>query len=283
MTPQKNISNDTFKNEFQIEKLKDSAFEIRKKLLKMHYEVKSSHLGTGLSEVDLLTYAFGCFLKTQDRFVLSKGHGASGVYATLNHFGLMPEGLIETYYKDGTKLAAHPSPLALEHLPIATGSLGHGLSIAAGMALASQLKNKLETSIENKKCLCLISDGELNEGSIWEAALFAGHHKLNNLFVFVDFNGLQGFGRTEEVLNPEPVVQKWESFGFVCKRGSGHDFQQIHKSILDHINSESKKPFVYIAETIKGKGVNYMENTLDWHYLNMNEELYKKALDVLTR
>lgn len=249
--------------------LKKAAQTIRKKLLDMHYSVKSSHLGTAFSEVDLLTYLFGTFLNPADRFVLSKGHGASGAYATLDHFDKMPKGMIDTYYKDGTKLAAHPSPLALEHMPVATGSLGHGLSVAAGMALGSRLANT------KKQVACLISDGELNEGSIWEAALFAGHHRLSNLTVLVDFNGLQGFGKTSEVLNPEPVVQKWESFGFETYRVNGHDFDKIHSVFT---NAKREKPLCIIADTIKGKGVSFMENTLEWHYLNMNEEQYNKAV-----
>lgn len=251
-------------------KLKRSARDLRKKILELHFVAKSSHIGTALSEIDLLTYLFGYFLSPSDRFVLSKGHGASGVYATLDYFSLMPKGMIETYYQNGTKLAAHPSPLALEYLPVATGSLGHGLSVAAGMALGSRFAGT------NKKVACLISDGELNEGSIWEAALFSGHHKLSNLTVLVDFNGLQGFGRTTEVLNPEPVVQKWESFGFETRRTSGHDFSALHECFA---GAKREKPLCIIADTIKGKGVSFMENTLEWHYLNLTPELYKKALN----
>ena len=250
--------------------LSNSARDLRKKIIEMHFVAKSSHIGTALSEIDLLTYLFGYFLKQEDRFVLSKGHGASGVYATLDYFSLMQKGMIETYYQDGTKLAAHPSPLALEHMPVATGSLGHGLSVAAGMALGSRLSGT------NKKVACLISDGELNEGSIWEAALFSGHHKLSNLSVLVDFNGLQGFGKTTEVLNPEPVVQKWESFGFETFRTDGHDFEKIHSCFA---SARREKPLCIIADTVKGKGVSFMENKLEWHYLNLTAELCKKALE----
>ena len=250
--------------------LKKTARDLRKKILELHFVAKSSHIGTALSEIDLLTYLFGYFLKPTDRFVLSKGHGASGVYAALDYFSLMPNGMIETYYQDGTKLAAHPSPLALEHLPVATGSLGHGLSVATGMALGSRLAKT------DKQIACLISDGELNEGSIWEAALFAGHHKLSNLSVLVDFNGLQGFGKTSEVLNPEPIVQKWESFGFETYRVDGHDFTKIHECFA---RAKREKPLCIIAETIKGKGVSFMENKLEWHYLNLTPELCKKALN----
>ena len=249
--------------------LRNSARDLRKKIIELHYAAKSSHLGTALSEIDLLTYLFGYFLKPTDRFVLSKGHGASGVYATLDYFSFMPKGMIETYYQNGTKLAAHPSPLALEQLPVATGSLGHGLSVAAGMALGSRLAQT------NKQVACLISDGELNEGSIWEAALFAGHHKLKNLTVLVDFNGLQGFGKTSDILNPEPVVQKWEAFGFETVRVNGHDFSEIHDGFS---KAKREKPLCLIADTVKGKGVSFMENSLEWHYLNLNSELCKQAL-----
>ncbi len=253
----------------QTPELKNAAKLIRKKLLDMHYTARSSHLGTAFSEVDILVYLFGAFLKSTDRFVLSKGHGASGAYAALDYFEKMPQGMIDTYYKDGTKLAAHPSPLALEHMPVATGSLGHGLSVAAGMAFGSRLAGT------DKQVACLISDGELNEGSIWEAALFAGHHKLSNLTIIVDFNGLQGFGKTADVLNPEPAVAKWQAFGFETMRVSGHDFDQLHKCF---VTAKRTQPLCIIADTIKGKGVSYMENTLEWHYLNMNEEQYKKAV-----
>lgn len=268
------------------EELRARARSIRKRLLRMHYEAKSSHLGTGLSEVDILTFLFGHWLAPEDRFILSKGHGASGLYSTLEEFDRLPKGMIETYYKDNTKLAAHPSPLSVEAIPVATGSLGHGLSVATGMALGARLTEWRESSAQvsaeqgikksRKKIVCLISDGECNEGSIWEAILFAAHHQLNNLTVFVDFNGLQGFGRNSEVLNLEPIVDKWKAFGFETRLVDGHDFNSIETAMKEVESSD--RPRCLIAKTIKGRGVSFMEDRLEWHYLNLNQELYEKAL-----
>jgi transketolase len=256
----------------EISALTKSALDIRKTLLRMHFEAKSSHLGTGLSEIDLLTYLWGRHLAKDDRMILSKGHGGSGLYATLDHFKRMPDGMLKTYYKDGTKLAAHPSPLAIPEIPIATGSLGHGLSVAAGLAYAIRLKGEES----KRKVVALLSDGECNEGSIWEAALFAGHHQFTNLSVVVDYNGLQGFGRTEEVLNLEPFADKWRAFGFEVRSIDGHNFGQMMEAFESP--RKEKKPLAIVAKTIKGKGVSFMENTLDWHYLNLNQELFDKAM-----
>jgi transketolase len=253
--------------------LKTAATAIRRKLLEMHYKAKSSHLGTGLSEVDILTYLYGHWLTKSDRFILSKGHGASGLYATLHHFGRMSDDILNTYYKDNTKLAAHPSPMALEEIPVATGSLGHGLSVACGIAWARKLRG------DNSKVACLVSDGECNEGSIWEAALFAGHHKLNNLVVIVDNNGLQGFGYNKDVLNLNPFADKWRAFNFHTQEIDGHNFDQMNSAFSFYQKNE--KPLCIVANTIKGKGVSYMEDKLEWHYLNLDEKLFQQAMKEL--
>jgi transketolase len=251
--------------------LQSAALAIRKTLLRMHFEARSSHLGTGLSEIDILTLLWGKLLGKEDRFILSKGHGASGLYATLDHFGRMPKGMLATYYKDGTKLAAHPSPLALPEIPIATGSLGHGLPVAAGMAYAMRVKGE-----EGKrKIYCLVSDGECNEGTVWEAALFIGHHKFKNMTVIVDYNGLQGFGRTCDVMNLEPIADKWKAFGFDTRTVDGHDFPQLSDALCSP--RQEGKPLCVIAKTVKGKGISFMENTLEWHYLSLNQETYDRA------
>lgn len=249
--------------------LKTHANQIRKKLISMHYEAKSAHIGTGLSAIDILTYLYQVWLTPKDQFILSKGHGASSLYATLHHFGILTQEEIATYYKDGTLFPAHPAAHATPAIPAATGSLGHGLPIATGMAYSKKyLHNQAE------RIACLVSDGECNEGTIWEAALFAGHHELNNLFVIVDANGLQGFGRTEEVLRLEPFHKKWEAFGFEVREINGHDFHEIHRSL----EPSSSRPVCVIARTIKGKGVSFMENTLDWHYLSLKEPQYLQAI-----
>lgn len=241
---------------------------IRQRFLKMHFEARSGHIGTGLSCIDILTYLYRCWLKTQDIFILSKGHGASALYATLNYIGLLSDELLKTYYQDGTKLPAHPAALALPYIPIATGSLGHGLSVGAGMAYTHHHWKK-----SNSRVVCLLSDGECNEGSVWEAALFLGHHRLKNLTVVIDKNGLQGFGRTEQVLNTAPLASKWASFGFDVRETSGHLFSELDQSF----QWDGEKPLCIIAETVKGKGVSFMENKLEWHYQVMDPDQFQRA------
>jgi transketolase len=250
--------------------LKAKARSIREKFLKMHFENQSGHIGTGLSSIDLLTYLYAHVVTGEDRFILSKGHGASALYATLNHFGILSDEKLATYYKDGTLLPAHPAPGAWEAIPAATGSLGHGLSIGAGLAYASKYLQP-----KKQRVVCLLSDGECNEGSTWEAALFASHHKLDNLTVIIDKNGLQGFGRTEDVMNMAPFADKWRSFGFEVREIDGHSFEEIHSGLLAPVGGA---PLCVIAKTVKGKGVAAMEGKMEWHYLSMKPEHYEQAL-----
>lgn len=251
--------------------LQNEAREIRKKFLGMHFRAQAGHIGTGLSALDLLTYLYRQWLGPEDSFILSKGHGASALYATLHHVGKLSDAEMETYYRDGTLLPAHPAARAFPAIPAATGSLGHGLPIAAGMAYAHKHLHQ-----NSAKVACLLSDGDCNEGSTWEGVLFAAHHRLDNLTVIVDANGLQGFGSTTEVMNMEPVPQKWEAFGFQVREINGHDFQQIHDAI--HSPRTGSRPLCIVARTIKGKGVSFMENKLEWHYLPMKEEQFQQAI-----
>ncbi|HVZ33025.1 MAG TPA: transketolase [Polyangiaceae bacterium] len=250
--------------------LKADALAVRRAFLKMHYEAKAGHLGSGLSDIDLLVYLHAAWLKDEDHFILSKGHGASSLYATLHHYGQLSDAQFETYYKDGTLLPAHPAPRALPSIPAATGSLGHGLPIAAGLCYANRYvhQNAVRT-------VCLLSDGECDEGSVWEAALFAAHHTLNNLTVIIDANGLQGFGHTEHVMKLEPLRLKWGSFGFRTSEIDGHDFLQIDEALR---SEPDERPHCIIARTVKGKGVRFMENRLEWHYLPLTEAQYEDAL-----
>lgn len=256
-------------------KLETSARAIRRQFLRMHYEAKAGHIGSGLSAIDLLTYLYGAWLRPEDRFILSKGHGASSLYATLHHFGRLSEDTLATYYKDGTLLPAHPAPRGHGEIPAATGSLGHGLPIACGMAYGRKVLDGSTARI-----VCMVSDGDCNEGSTWEAALFAGHHELDNLVVVVDANGIQGFGHTEDVLDLEPFAKKWESFGFETFDLDGHDFAQI--SAAFEAPSQGR-PRCVVARTVKGKGVRTMEDTVAWHYWPMSEAQYKEALADLAR
>jgi transketolase len=250
--------------------LQRDALAIRRKFLGMHFEARAGHLGSGLSDIDLLTYLYRAWLRPEDHFILSKGHGASSLYATLHHFERLTDLQLASYYKDDTLLPAHPAPNGVSAIPAATGSLGHGLPIATGMAYA--FKNLHRT---DARLACLLSDGECNEGSTWEAALFAGHHKLDNLTVVVDANGIQGFGRTEEVLTLEPFVKKWEAFGFAVDECNGHDFAAIHRVLS---RRASGRPHCLIARTVKGKGVKFMEDKVEWHYWPMTEDHYRDAL-----
>jgi transketolase len=243
---------------------------IRRKFLEMHYEAKAGHVGTGLSGIDVLTCVYGSWLRPDDVFILSKGHGASSLYATLHHYGRLTDEQLGTYYKDGTLLPAHPAARALPAIPAATGSLGHGFPIAAGMAYAHK-----HVHASGSRVACLVSDGECDEGSIWEAALFAGHHRLDNLTVVIDANGLQGFGRTEDVMSLEPLPAKWQAFGFRTSEIDGHDLAQIARALA---TTGDGRPHCIVARTTKGKGVRFMEDRLEWHYLPMSEAQYLEAL-----
>ena len=250
--------------------LRGEALAVRRQFLRMHFEARAGHLGTGLSDIDILVYLYKAWLRSGDQFILSKGHGASSLYATLHHFGLLSDEAIATYYKDGTLLPAHPAPGALAAIPAATGSLGHGLPIAAGLAYAYKYLHH-----SKQRVACLVSDGECNSGSLWEAALFAGHHRLDNLTVIIDANGLQGFGRTKDVLDLEPLADKWRAFRFRCEEVDGHDFSSLHEALQ---RAPDGCPTCVLARTVKGKGVRLMENKLEWHYLPMNEQQYQGAL-----
>jgi transketolase len=255
--------------------LRADALAIRRRFLRMHYEARAGHIGSGLSAIELLTYVHRVWLRPQDRFILSKGHGASSLYATLHHFGRLSDEELATYYKDGTLFPAHPAARAHAAIPAATGSLGHGLPIACGMAYVEKV-----LAARDARVACLLSDGECNEGSTWEAILFAAHHGLDNLVAIVDANGIQGFGRTEDVLRLEPFAKKWEAFGFDVVELDGHDFGQIDAAFT---TAPRGRPRCLLARTVKGKGVSFMENTVDWHYWPMSEAQYAEALADLAR
>ncbi|HTL71242.1 MAG TPA: transketolase [Candidatus Eisenbacteria bacterium] len=257
-------------NPVPVPQLEETAKKIRRRFLGMHFQAKAGHIGSGLSCIDLLTYLYWSHLRPGDRFILSKGHAASALYACLRERGLFSEEEIQRYYRDATTLPAHPAAMAHAEIPVALGSLGHGLPISAGIALGYRIQG------EDRRVACLLSDGECDEGSVWEAALFAGHHRLSNLAVLVDANGLQGYGRTDEVLGLEPFADKWKAFGFEVREIDGHDFTAIGRALS---SAAGDKPLCVICRTVKGKGVSFMENKLEWHYLPMNEEQYKKALE----
>jgi len=260
------------------------AKEIRKKILKMMYESKAAHIGSCLSCVDILTVLYFKILKidpknplaeNRDRFILSKGHAVASLYAILSKRGFFPEEILDTYCQSGGKLPGHSTLGTVPGIEITTGSLGHGLSVGAGIALAGKRDEK------KYRVFVLMSDGECEEGSIWEAALFAHHHKLDNLIGIVDYNKLQAFGRIKDILDLEPLFKKWQSFGWEVKEIDGHNFSEIEK-VFSKIPFKKGKPSLVIAHTIKGKGVSFMENKMEWHYYNLNKEQYQQALKELS-
>jgi transketolase len=211
-------------------------------------------------------------MRRDDILILSKGHAAAALYTTLSLSGRLPEAELGSFYKDGTLLAAHP-PCggAIQAIPFGTGSLGHGLGLACGIALSLILTGK------SLKIFSVLSDGDCNEGSTWEAALFASHQKLSALTVILDLNGLQGLGHTRDILNLEPIVDKWKSFGFaVAVADNGNDFSHLiraHEAVQN-----SAGPRCVIARTVKGHGISYMANRFEWHYLPMKDDDYAQAL-----
>jgi len=245
---------------------------------------KCSHLGSSLSSVEILTFLyFGGFLNVnpdkpnkpdRDRVIISKGHAAAVVYSTLAEKGFFPIDELKTFYQNGTRLAGHVSHL-VPGIEASTGSLGHGLSIATGTAYSA-----LKDNASYKVC-CLCSDGECNEGSTWEAAMFAGHHKLRNLLLIIDENKIQALGHTDEVLSLEPFAEKWRNFGWDVLEIGGHSFAEI-KNALDNFPSIHNKPTCIVAHTTKGKGVSFMEDKLLWHYRTPQGDEYiaaKKELE----
>ena len=255
------------------------AREIRKLSLEMVAISKASHIGSALSIADILATLYEKILnynikkpswENRDRFILSKGHACVALYATLACKKFILKRELKTYGKNYSRLMSHIS----HHVPgveFSTGSLGHGLPFGVGKALISKKKNK------KWKTYVLMSDGELGEGSNWEALLFASHHKLDNLSAIVDYNKLQSFGSIEDTLSLEPLEMKFRSFGWEVRIIDGHNFDELYES-LSSIPWVKNKPSMIIAKTIKGKGVSFMENSVDWHYRSPTNEQLKKAL-----
>jgi len=258
-------------NQTQLKKIKK---ECLLDILSMYKKANAGHIGSSLSCLDILIYLHFSVMKKEDKFILSKGHAAAGLYAVLASSGYFDKKLLETFYLNATSLAAHPPcNRKLSGVHFGTGSLGHGLSLAAGFALSNRFTGK------NNKVFCVLSEGDCNAGSTWEAALFAAQQKLSNLYVIIDNNNLQGFGESKEVINLEPFADKWKAFNFEVQIAeNGNDFDSLQIA-FDKINkNNSDKPKCIIAKTTKGSGVSYMENKLEWHYLPMNEAQYSQAL-----
>ncbi len=255
------------------------ATKIRAHVLRMTNRAKSSHIGGCFSVADLLAVLYSKILKfnstrpdwpDRDRFILSKGHAAAALYATLAEHNFFPRDWLNTFYLNNSHLGGHVT-YGVPGVEVSSGSLGHGLSIACGMALAGKRDR------QSYRVFALLSDGECDEGSTWEAVLFAPHHKLDNLVAIVDYNKIQSFGTVKEVLDLEPLADKWRTFGWRVKEIDGHDFGQIEEALLS-VPFQSGKPSCIIAHTIKGKGVSFMENQLAWHYKFPDDEQLRQAL-----
>jgi transketolase len=254
--------------------------EMRKRVLVMTNRAGSSHIGSNYSMVELLVVLYNGILRLdparpewaeRDRFVLSKGHACAAFYAVLAERGFFPLDWLDTFYLNGSRLAGHATHTHIPGIEVSTGSLGHGFSLATGMALVAKRDDK------KYRIFALLSDGECDEGSTWEAALFASHHGLDNLTVIVDYNKIQAMGPVREVLDLEPFAAKWHSFGWAVREIDGHDLEEVETS-LSEVPYEPGCPSCVIAHTVKGKGVSFMEDDVLWHYRSPQGEEFEAAL-----
>ena len=252
-------------------KKKNIIKKIRESILRKTFDAQSSHIGSCLSIVEILYSIYFHKLKKKDTFILSKGHAALALYCTLYHKSILDKKTIDSYGKNNSILMSHVSH-KVKGVEFSTGSLGHGLPYAVGKALGEKI-NKTNNNI-----YVLISDGELNEGTTWESLLFASFHELDNLFIIIDYNKIQSLDFVKNVLKIEPLVKKLSSFNCNVIKINGHDVKQIISSLNLPNNT---KPSIIIANTIKGKGVDFMENTILWHYKSPNKDQLEKALKQL--
>lgn len=262
-----------------IDSLKKDALQIRKDILNTTHKSGSGHPGGSLSAVEILLSLYQYKMRhkpdnpkweDRDRFVMSKGHASPAVYSVLAHCGYFPKSELDTFRKIDSRLQGHVCQCT-PGVEFNTGSLGHGLSVANGIALGARLLKK------DYNAYCVMGDGEIQEGSVWEAAMTAAHHKITNVCAIVDYNKVQENGPTNEIKNLEPLADKWRAFGWFAVEVMGHDFNQL-VAALDQFDTVKNKPFVIIAHTIKGKGVSFMEGDRNWHGKAPNAEQLKEAL-----
>ncbi|MBI2641437.1 transketolase [Candidatus Roizmanbacteria bacterium] len=232
------------------------------------------HIGSCMSCIDILIQTLLSEMKAKDKFILSKGHASLALYVVLNYLKRISTKELQTYFQEGTQFGIHTPSTLPKDIPLATGSLGHGLSFASGLAKGFKLRFKKSAP----RVFCLISDGECNEGSVWEAALFASHHQLDNLIVLIDKNGFQAFGKTSEVLGDAASASKWKSFGFNVVSCDGHDLKEIEKAFRTLRRMKNKKPNFLICNTTRGKGIKAIEDKVESNYTAIVGEFYKKAL-----
>lgn len=269
-------------NELELQKM---AVEVRKGVVTAVHSAKSGHPGGSLSAADIYTYLFFEELNIdpknpdkadRDRFVLSKGHTAPGYYSVLANRGFFPVEDLTTLRHVGSYLQGHPDKKHIPGVDMSSGSLGQGISAAVGMALSAKLSN------DSYRVYTLLGDGEIQEGQVWEAAMFAGHRKLDNFVAIVDNNGLQIDGPVDEVCSPYPIDKKFEAFGFHVINVDGHDFQAL-KAAFDEAKATKGQPTAIIAKTLKGKGVSFMEGQASWHGTAPNDEQYAQAMEDLKK
>lgn len=263
--------------------LQELANKIRIHALKMTSKGGSSHIAAVLSMADIMACLYGKVMNydvkdpksdTRDRFILSKGHAGAGVYAALAESGFFSTDKLSTHYQDGSDLSGHVSHKNVPGVEFSTGSLGHGLPVGTGMAKAAQIDGK------HHRVFVVLSDGECDEGSNWEAILFAGHHKLNNLVAIVDYNKIQSLAPVSETLALEPFAEKWKNFHWNVIEVNGHNVGELVEALDGNLHES--KPTVVIAHTTKGKGVSFMENKVLWHYRTARGEEFENALKELT-
>ncbi|MDY3909398.1 MAG: transketolase [Eubacterium sp.] len=265
--------------------LQKTAVEVRKGVVSAVHSAKSGHPGGSLSAADIYTYLFFEELNIdpanpdkpdRDRFVLSKGHTAPGYYSVLAQRGFFPVDDLTTLRHVGSYLQGHPDKKHIPGVDMSSGSLGQGISAAVGMALSAKLSN------EDYRVYTLLGDGEIQEGQVWEAAMFAGHRKLDNFVAIVDNNGLQIDGAIEDVCSPYPIDKKFEAFNFHVINVDGHDFDAL-KAAFDEAKATKGQPTAIIAKTLKGKGVSFMEGQASWHGTAPNDEQYEQAMEELKK
>ncbi|HCY87041.1 MAG TPA: transketolase [Desulfobacteraceae bacterium] len=266
-------------SEDEVKKLKVKAKEIRKDIIDTTLAAGGAHIGGALSMVEIMTILYHKYLnirpdqpdwKDRDRVVVSKGHAGVGIAPVLAGKGYFKKDALSTFNQFQSKFGMHLDSLKVDGVDVSTGSLGHGLSMAVGLALGASLQKK------PWKTYCILGDGECNEGSVWEAAMSASHYKITNLITFVDRNRLMIDGATEEIMGIEPFADKWRAFGFAVREIDGHDFTQLSRAI-DKALETTGAPWVIICNTVKGKGVSFMENEVKWHYGSMNSTLADQA------
>ena len=266
-----------------IDKLKEISKKVRRNIIEEVYGANSGHPGSSLSCVEILTVLYfdqmninpeNPKMENRDKLVLSKGHASPALYSILAQRGYFDIEELKEFRKLGSRLQGHPDLKKLPGVDMSAGSLGQGLSSACGMAIGNKLKNN------NNRVYCVLGDGEIEEGQVWEAAMTATHYKLDNLCVIIDNNNLQIDGKIENVMNPYPIDKKFESFGFEVLKCDGHDEQDLINT-FEKAKTIKEKPVAIIAKTVKGKGISYMEDKAEWHGKAPNEEQYKQAINEL--